>query len=203
MAKKYFLLLLFMSTFTHAHTPTRRHRAPILEPDAIVSPAAIQRCMDEVLATLSPMERAAALGLGMQRVKELLATAREKLGSRYRRGSSGPNAFDCSGFTGYVFRQLGITLKRSSQDQHTQGRHIEKVCDLLPGDLVFFGHGGRHGKRVNHVGIVTDVQPEQGTFDFIHSSTSRGVIINHSTDDYWSTRFVSGSRMLEEKDAEQ
>ncbi len=198
MTKKLILLLLLLSASTYGHTPTRRHRAALVEPDMTVSPVAIQRCMDEVLATLSPLERTVAMGHGLQRVKDLLEVAYGKLGSRYRRGSMGPNAFDCSGFTGFVFRQLGIILKRSSQEQHTQGRVIEKVADLLPGDLVFFGHGGRRGRRVNHVGIVTDVQPDRGTFDFIHSSTSQGVVINHSTDHYWSTRFISGRRMLED-----
>lgn len=202
MTKKLIFLLLFLSSAMYGHTPTRRHRVTLTEPDLTVSPVAIQRCMDEVLATLSPLERTIALGHGLQRVKDLLEVAYGKLGSRYRRGSMGPNAFDCSGFTGYVFRQLGIILKRSSREQHTQGRVIKKVADLLPGDLVFFGHGGQRHNRVNHVGIVTDVQPERGTFDFIHSSTSSGVVINHSTDHYWSTRFISGSRVLEEKEGE-
>ena len=115
------------------------------------------------------------------------------IGSRYRSGSSGPKAFDCSGFTSYVFNLMGIRLKRSSREQSTQGEQVDDIRELLPGDLVFFGRG----KRVNHVGIVTSVDSEQGIFQFIHSSTSRGVRIDsYPEDNYWNRHFISGRRIL-------
>ncbi|MBQ9285450.1 MAG: C40 family peptidase [Bacteroidaceae bacterium] len=127
---------------------------------------------------------------------DLIDVAKRHLGARYRRGSNGPSAFDCSGFTSYVFKRLGITLKRSSREQVTQGEAIMSKGELQPGDLVFFGHGGRRGKNVSHVGIVTDVDAENGLFSFIHASTSRGVRIDSSDDSYWAPRYVAARRLL-------
>ncbi len=123
---------------------------------------------------------------------DLISAAKQHIGARYRSGSSGPSAFDCSGFTAYVFKHLGISLKRSSKEQHKQGSAIDNSKDLQPGDLVFFG---RRGRNVNHVGIVVDVESD-GTFQFIHASTSRGVRIDDSSDDYWSLRFIGARRII-------
>lgn len=108
----------------------------------------------------------------------------------------GPKAFDCSGFTSYVFKRLGITLKRSSQEQNLQGEAISSVNELLPGDLVFFGRNGNRSKSVNHVGIVTNVDREDGTFSFIHASTSQGVRIDSSDDAYWTRRYMNARRII-------
>ena len=69
-------------------------------------------------------------------------------GKPYRYGAAGPHAFDCSGFTQYVFRQLGIELPHSSAAQYNSVRHIAKR-DIQLGDLVFMRSRG----RVSHVGI--------------------------------------------------
>ncbi len=176
-----------------AHVPLR-HRVQVTEPDAVVDPLTIQEHLSSILAPISPLMRANLLtGLGSTVATDLISSAKQLIGCRYRRGSSGPTVFDCSGFTSYVYRQMGIELKRSSQEQSTMGQEVEQISDLLPGDLVFFGRG----KGINHVGIVTSVDSEHGTFEFIHSSTSRGVRIDSYPEmDYWNRRFISGRRIL-------
>ena len=69
-------------------------------------------------------------------------------GKPYRYGAAGPNAFDCSGFTMYVFAQLGVSLPHNSAAQYDAVRRIAK-SDLQLGDLVFMRSGG----RISHVGI--------------------------------------------------
>ena len=69
-------------------------------------------------------------------------------GKPYRYGAAGPDSFDCSGFTSYVFRQVGVELPRTSSEQHAHARPISKA-DVAPGDLIFFWYDG----RVGHVGI--------------------------------------------------
>ena len=69
-------------------------------------------------------------------------------GKPYRYGATGPGAFDCSGFTSYVFRQVGLELPRTSGEQHRSARPISKR-DVARGDLIFFWYDG----RVGHVGI--------------------------------------------------
>ncbi len=176
-----------------ANNPVR-HRVELTEPDAVVSPIDIQKELAAIIAPVCPMVRANLLtGLGSTVASDLINAAKHLIGSRYRSGSSGPKAFDCSGFTSYVFNLMGIRLKRSSREQSTQGELVDDIRELLPGDLVFFGRG----KRVNHVGIVTSVDSEQGIFQFIHSSTSRGVRIDsYSEDNYWNRHFISGRRIL-------
>lgn len=197
MTKKVLALLLCLTTVLFARTP-ERHRALTTEPDAVVSPLAVQKQLADILAPISPMVRANLLtGLGSTVASDLIEAAKKLIGSRYRIGSSGPKAFDCSGFTSFVFRKMGIELKRSSREQNTQGERVGSIAELLPGDLVFFGNNGRRGEAVNHVGIVTSVDSENGTFEFIHSCTSRGVRIDSYPEaSYWNRHFLSGRRIL-------
>ncbi len=125
---------------------------------------------------------------------DIVNTARKYLGKRYRFGHRGPNAFDCSGFTSYIYEQEGVRIGRSSRDQFREGEKIS-IPDLRKGDLVFFGRGGsKH--HINHVGIVTEVDPDKGRFNFIHAC-SRGVAIDTYPDiKYYVSRYVSARRIL-------
>jgi peptidoglycan DL-endopeptidase LytE len=75
---------------------------------------------------------------------------RPLLGTPYVWGGSTPAGFDCSGFTKYVFQELGVTLPRVSADQSTQGQAIDPT-QMQEGDLLFFD-ADRTG-TVNHVAI--------------------------------------------------
>ena len=125
----------------------------------------------------------------------LLATAYKYLGVRYRSGRSGPDGFDCSGFTRYVFRQHDIQLTHSSKAQYNEGTRISDVAQLQKGDLVFFG-GSRSSKSIGHVGIVTEVDPTTKSFKFIHASTSSGIKVDSSCDPYYTRRYVGACRVI-------
>ncbi len=72
----------------------------------------------------------------------VLAIAARYAGTPYRYGGTTPAGFDCSGFTGYVFAQVGIDLPRTSSAQRAATRRISR-SEAMPGDLVFFpGHVG-------------------------------------------------------------
>ena len=124
---------------------------------------------------------------------DVLDEAFNHMGARYSHGSAGPYVFDCSGFTSYVFGKMGISLSRSSRQQSTQGYRIEN-CDLQSGDLVFFT-SPRSGGNVGHVGIVVDVDPATGSFDFIHASL-RGVKVSNSRESYYASRYLFGRRVM-------
>ncbi len=104
-------------------------------------------------------------------INQLKDFASKYLGTRYRRGSSGPKAFDCSGFIGFVFKNFGFNLSRSSSTQYHKGEKVEKD-DLRPGDLMFFSGRGGNKSRVGHVAMVVDVNPD-GSCTFIHASTPK------------------------------
>lgn len=125
---------------------------------------------------------------------EVIAYAKQYLGRPYRSGAKGPSAFDCSGFTSYVFRNFDINLNPSSKTQATQGERIDR-SDVRPGDLLFFT--GRNSKGgVGHVGIAIDVDDNSGDITFIHAASSGGISINHLTDGYYQKRFLSARRVL-------
>ena len=126
---------------------------------------------------------------------DLLKEAKSHIGKRYRSGGKGPDAFDCSGFAGYVFKQFGYTLGASSRDQYTQGEKVD-IKDLRMGDLVFFTGRNRKG-GVGHVGIVVNVDKEKGIFKFIHASTSQGIRIDTNTG-YYDGRYLGARRVIDD-----
>ena len=127
--------------------------------------------------------------------ENVVQTALQYLGARYRLGSTGPKVFDCSGFTGYVYRKRNVSLLRDSRSQYTQGTAIKQIADLKKGDLVFFG--GRSNRRsVGHVGIVSDVDPSGNHFSFVHASL-HGVKVSNSSEKYYSSRYIGARRIVE------
>ena len=127
-------------------------------------------------------------------LNDLLSEARSHMGKRYSRGSKGPGAFDCSGFSSYVYRQFGYKLSPSSRDQYNQGEKVDRK-ELRKGDLVFFkGRSTKGG--VGHVGIVVDAD-DKGNFSFIHAATSKGITVSKSSEPYYASRFVGGKRVIE------
>ncbi len=78
----------------------------------------------------------------------VLHIAASKKGTPYRYGATGPRAFDCSGYTRWVFRKVGRHLPRTSRAQARHARPVSR-SQRRKGDLVFFRSGG----RVYHVAI--------------------------------------------------
>ena len=115
------------------------------------------------------------------------------LNTPYRFGSPGTSSFDCSGFTSYVYRNFGFSLKRSSAEQAEQFDTVQPE-ELKTGDLVYFS-GRSRSKRVGHVGIVVS-KNDNGTFDFIHAAVHKGVTISNSDEAYYSRRFVKANRVV-------
>lgn len=100
---------------------------------------------------------------------EVVSVAKKYLGAPYKWGASGPNRFDCSGFTMFVYRQVGVSLPHSSRAQIGYGERVSK-SDLQPGDLVFFG------SPIHHVGIYV------GGGMYIHAPHSGDVVRISSMD---------------------
>ncbi|MDQ6649769.1 MAG: C40 family peptidase [Actinomycetota bacterium] len=69
----------------------------------------------------------------------VLATATSRLGLPYVWGATGPNAFDCSGLTGYAFHAIGIELPRTAAEQMQTGPLIS-LAAARPGDLLFWAN---------------------------------------------------------------
>ncbi len=103
---------------------------------------------------------AASSALGDQ----IIAYAKQYLGRPYVWGGNGPNSFDCSGFTKYVYAHFGYNLNRTASAQLKNGVSVSR-SELQAGDLVFF-YNGKVSTPVSHVGIYI------GNGDFIHASSN-------------------------------
>lgn len=119
---------------------------------------------------------------------QIVAYAEEYLGTPYVLGGNGPNQFDCSGFTKYVYSHFGYTLNRTATDQLQNGISVSKD-ELQPGDLVFFKY--RTSKPVSHVGIYI------GNGEFIHASTNRYVVqIDQMESGHYANVYVYARRII-------
>lgn len=116
----------------------------------------------------------------------VVLTALSFRGTPYRNGGAGPDGFDCSGFTQYVFGQVGWRLPRETRDQFRVGTKVRKDKQEA-GDLVFFT---TVAPGASHVGIALDGDR------FIHAPSSTGVVrIESVSATYWSRRLVGIRRI--------
>ena len=114
--------------------------------------------------------------------------AMKHVGKAYVYGATGPNAFDCSGFALYVYKQFGYSLNRVAADQMSNGTPVSK-SELAPGDLVFFT-AGRGSSYIGHVGIYI------GDNQMVHASTSTtGVIVSDLDSGYYTERYAGARRI--------
>ena len=122
----------------------------------------------------------------------IIDTALEFSGVRYKYGGTTKKGMDCSGLLYVAFGENNVKLPRVSYHMAEEGRRIN-LRDVTKGDLLFF-RTTKGAKRINHVGMVVTV--EQGEIKFIHSSSSRGVIVSSLREGYWNSAFVRATRVL-------
>ncbi len=144
------------------------------------------------------LEQANINNTRQDQIKEMLDYAFQFRGVRYRSGAAGPKGFDCSGFTSYVFKKFGYNLNRTSGGQIYDGEKVSR-SDLQPGDLVFF-NGRAIGRRIGHVGIVTEVNKEDNTFKFIHAACRTGITESQSDETYYRRRYMGACRVITEEE---
>ena len=123
-------------------------------------------------------------------VEQLINAAIDNLGARYRSGGSSPEGFDCSGFIFYTFSKFDIILPRSSNEMSNLGT-VLNPNEIKKGDLIFFRTNGR--KVINHVGMVVEILEDE--IKFIHSATSKGVIISSTKEPYYNRTFAQVNRV--------
>ena len=117
----------------------------------------------------------------------VVETAKKYLRAKYVYGASGPNSFDCSGFTSYVFKLHGVSLSRTAKGQYSNGTAVSRA-NLQPGDLVMFGPSA---SGINHVGIYI------GGGKIIHAENpSSGVTIDTINSGYYNKNYVGARRVI-------
>ncbi|MDO8307800.1 MAG: C40 family peptidase [Actinomycetota bacterium] len=168
-----------------------------LDPMALAAPVDVTAKAALLLATTERTARQQAIAARIAKERErqqriaklrvkIVTLAKKQLGDRYSAGMSGPNAFDCSGFTRYVYKQVtGRDLPHSSRVQYTVVKKI-KLRHAKPGDLIFFLNNGAH-----HVGIYL------GKGRMVDAAGyGKGVKISPISGDWWSRSYTGVGRLL-------
>lgn len=116
----------------------------------------------------------------------VLQAAQGRIGSPYKYGGAGPDAFDCSGLVAYAHRQIGVAVPRTAAQQFAAATPVKRG-ELRPGDLVFFRLDSRD---VSHVGIYA------GDGRFVHAPQRGGhVRMARLDDEHFRRSFAGGGRL--------
>lgn len=129
---------------------------------------------------------------GYSKIDGVVESAMGYTGVRYKYGGVSKKGMDCSGLLYVSFLENDIPLPRTSDLMAEKGKRI-KVSRVQKGDLLFF-KTQRGRNKINHVGLV--VQVEGDDVRFIHSTTSRGVIVSSLREGYWNYAFVKATRIF-------
>ena len=125
-------------------------------------------------------------------VNHLVENATDNIGVKYKAGGTTKSGFDCSGLVFTTFESENIKLPRSSYEQSKIGKTIN-IDDAQKGDLIFFKTN--KSKQINHVGLITEIKSDE--IKFVHSSTSKGVIISSTKEPYYKNSFAQINRVVE------
>lgn len=123
---------------------------------------------------------------------KIVNEALDNIGVKYRLGGTTKSGMDCSGLVFSSFAEYDIKLPRTSIDMSRYGNEISKK-KAQPGDLIFFKTNGR--SVINHVGIVTEVNGDE--IKFVHASTSKGVMVSSTNDEYYNKTFAQINRVID------
>ncbi|UFH35968.1 C40 family peptidase [Flavobacterium acetivorans] len=126
--------------------------------------------------------------------EQIINSASENIGVRYKMAGTTKSGFDCSGLVYSTFGLYDIKLPRTSYEQSKIGIELGKdTGKAQKGDLIFFRTSSK--SKINHVGIVTEVMDDE--ILFVHSSTSKGVIVSSTKEPYYQKAFVQLNRIIQ------
>ncbi len=120
---------------------------------AAVRATAVETTRDATLSARTEVRETAVYGSGetSEWGAAVVALARQYVGTPYRYGGKAPGGFDCSGFTSYIYGQMGVSLSSSSAGQYGAGRQVS-AAEAQPGDLVWWpGHVGIYTGNGQHI----------------------------------------------------
>ncbi len=125
--------------------------------------------------------------------KNLDKMVKKLQGTPYVWAEEGPNKFDCSGFTYYLYGSMGIEIPRVAREQAKRGKRIG-INELQYGDLIFFATSKKNRRKITHVGMYL------GDGWFTHASTVKNEVIysNLYTSPYYKKRLRVCRRYLPE-----
>ncbi|MEM1257633.1 MAG: C40 family peptidase [Bacteroidota bacterium] len=127
-----------------------------------------------------------------KKADNIVAKAMTYSGTRYKFGGTTKRGMDCSGLVYVALKENDIPFPRVSHQMANEGKRV-KLKEVEKGDLLFF-KTIKNGKRINHVGLVVNVDGDD--IQFIHSTSSRGVIVSSLREGFWNHSFIKATRIL-------
>ncbi|WP_452225115.1 C40 family peptidase [Lacinutrix chionoecetis] len=127
-----------------------------------------------------------------QMAASIINNAEKYEGTRYKYGGTTKKGMDCSGLIYTAFKEENLHVPRTTSALSSYGDWID-LKKVREGDLLFFATK-KNSRNVNHVGLVTNIYSD--TVEFIHASTSRGVMTSKLSEKYWYFAFIQARRVL-------
>lgn len=177
------LLLLFVGWIASGCGISRKSARPANAP----APNSDTTSAPEKPSPSSPEPRPAVTGSMIEAARGSLMDAYNKWeGTPYRLGGSSQNGVDCSQLMKNIFDEyFDVDLPNTTRTQLNEGKSIRRKA-IRTGDLIFF----RTGRKTLHVGVAVN----KG--EFLHASTSNGVMISKLGNSYWRSRYLGARRVL-------
>ena len=166
--------------------PSKAARKMLVAAKPVTKPSAKLSAKPNATAGSTAAAAAIAEAKNAGHQDQVVRSALSYRGSHYRRGGSSPAAFDCSGFTMYIYSKAGVRLPHNAAAQFGCGSPVTR-SELKSGDLVFFHTRGRY---ISHVGIYI------GSGSFVHASSAReSVRVDTLDSGYYNSRLVGARRV--------
>jgi cell wall-associated NlpC family hydrolase len=193
MKRLLFLLLIIFLSFSSCKS-AKQANSPVSKASKIViEPRSEGIVMDKDIPSKDITIHPVHTNIENSKAYSIVEYAKQFKGVRYKFGGATKSGMDCSGLVFESFRSHDIILPRISRDMAKNGKKIN-LAHVEIGDLVFFKTGSRRNE-INHVGLVVSTD-NNGNVEFIHSSTTAGVIVSSITEAYWDKTFVEARRIL-------
>ncbi len=184
--KQFIICLFTIISLSACKSSKRKAQNTKREPKIIISAPITTKTESSITPNKSVIKSYPAIA------EDIVDYAKQFQGVKYKYGGTTKKGMDCSGLIYNAFRAHDISIPRVSRDMAQTGIKIS-IDNVKAGDLLFFKTNPKRN-AINHVGLIVTALP--GNIEFIHSTSSLGVIISSLAERYWYYSFFEARRLL-------